>query len=257
MEKRLKRGDVGVNKLDAACREHDIIYAKHLKGPERKEADKVLASEAWKRVKAKDASFGERAAALAVAGVMKAKSKLGLGLKKNKPKTVKKKKNLSTFRSIVEKTKQSLKGKQPETVDKAIEIALSAAKVSAKNKKKSGISSIPRVIPVPKIGGVLPVIPIFAALSALGALMGGSASVANAVMSSKNAKNNLTETTRHNETMEAIALGKDKSGNGLYLRPYKTGLGIYYTKTAKKKKCRQGITKKNSKCTQSFIEVAT
>lgn len=64
-----------------------------------------------------------------------------------------------------------------------------------------------RIIPAPKIGGVLPMIPIFAGLSALGALMGGSAGVANAVVSANKAKNDLKEVQRHNQLIEAIALG--------------------------------------------------
>lgn len=71
--------------------------------------------------------------------------------------------------------------------------------------------------------------------------MGGSASVANAVVSSKNAKRSLEEATRHNRTMESIAIGRDKFGNGLYLRPYRKGLGLYY---GKKKKLQKKLKKK-------------
>lgn len=43
----------------------------------------------------------------------------------------------------------------------------------------------------------------------------------------KNANENLDELIRHNESMEAIALGKSRTGDGLYLKPYKSGLGLY------------------------------
>lgn len=84
------------------------------------------------------------------------------------------------------------------------------------------------MISVPKLGGALPLIPIFAGLSALGALMGGTASVANAVVNANDAKKRLGEAQRHNETMEAIALGRtSKKGDGLYLEPYKRGYGLF------------------------------
>lgn len=86
----------------------------------------------------------------------------------------------------------------------------------------------PRVIEVPKTGGILPLIPIFAGLSALGALSGGAAGIAKAVNDAKAAKQELEESQRHNKTMEAIAL----RGKGLYLKPYKSGLGLFL-----KKKC--------------------
>ena len=48
----------------------------------RHAADRILAQRAWERVIAKDASLGEKAAAWAVTNAMKAKTKLGMGLKK-------------------------------------------------------------------------------------------------------------------------------------------------------------------------------
>lgn len=63
LEKRLQRGDTGINKLDEACKEHDIAYTS--KNNEIKhEADKKLISQAWKSVKARDATFGEKSSAL-------------------------------------------------------------------------------------------------------------------------------------------------------------------------------------------------
>lgn len=110
-------------------------------------------------------------------------------------------------------------------------MASAAAKqVVTKNiPKRIIVEKLPRVIPLPKVGGVLPLIPIFAGLSALGALMGGSASISNAVINANSAKNKLKESQKHNETMEAIALGKQplRSGNGLFLTPYKKGYGLY------------------------------
>lgn len=80
LQKRLARGDRGINSLDAACKEHDIAYSKSKDITERHKADQILQERAWDRVKSGDASFGERAAALLVSGGMKVKRKLGMGL---------------------------------------------------------------------------------------------------------------------------------------------------------------------------------
>lgn len=236
LEKRLKRNDLGVNELDKAAKEHDIAYSKTNKMSERHQADKILQKKAWKRVKSKDASIGERALALGVAGIMKAKRKLGLGIK-NKPRKKKTKKGVKkavikqVFQKAIKEAKSEISKKKPQTVPSAAELALGAAKAAIKNHKipkKNIQSGLPRIIPVPKFGGVLPLVPIFAGLSALGALMGGSASVANAVVSANNAKKNFKEAQRHNETMEAISIGRNaKTGSGLYLMPYKKGYGLY------------------------------
>ena len=86
LEERLRRGDKGINELDEACKVHDITYAQNKDINSRNIADKVLAEKAWTRVKAKDSSVGEKVAAYAVANIMKAKSKLGMGVKRNRQK---------------------------------------------------------------------------------------------------------------------------------------------------------------------------
>ena len=91
LEKRLARGDQGINLLDAACREHDIAYSRSNDLVERHAADKILAKKARRRIVARDSTLGERAAATAVWAAMKAKTKIGMGTKKKtKKKTVKK-----------------------------------------------------------------------------------------------------------------------------------------------------------------------
>lgn len=84
LAKRLARGDLGINKLDKACKEHDIAYSKFSDSEHRSVADKVLASKAWERVKSTDASVGERAAALTVAAAMKAKTAVGGGRRRRR-----------------------------------------------------------------------------------------------------------------------------------------------------------------------------
>ncbi|KAF2889561.1 hypothetical protein ILUMI_16612 [Ignelater luminosus] len=67
-------------------------------------------------------------------------------------------------------------GKRKLDLSKASRVAFKAL---GKMKKKT--IKTPRVITVPKTGGILPLIPIFAGLSALGALSGGAAGIAKAV----------------------------------------------------------------------------
>ena len=91
LTKRLARGDVGINPMDAACREHDIAYSQSNDLTDRHAADKVLAKEARKRVTARDSALSERAAAAAVWAAMKAKTKIGMGMKSKKKTTTGKK----------------------------------------------------------------------------------------------------------------------------------------------------------------------
>lgn len=82
LDKRLARKDKPKNKLDEAAMEHDIFYRDHKRTKERHQADKILAKKAMERFHSKDASIGEKLTALATAGVMKTKVKLGMGLSK-------------------------------------------------------------------------------------------------------------------------------------------------------------------------------
>lgn len=218
LKTRLARGDPGINKLDSFCKSHDIAYSKSNNLTDRHKADLELANKAWDRVKSSDAGLGERAAALAITNAMKAKVKMGMGYKQkkrnNKSKTV-------AFRAAVRNAQKKLKSVKSQNLNQAINTAIIAAKSFVKNKNVR----TPRIIPIPKTGGVLPfLLPLFAGLSAIGSLSGGAASVAKAITDAKNAKKTLAEKQRHNQTMETIAL---KNGKGLYLKPYKKGLGLY------------------------------
>ena len=84
LRKRLQRGDPGINKLDQACKQHDISYSKYSDSAHRSVADKILAEKAWERVKSSDAGLGERAAALAVTAAMKGKTAFGGGRRKKR-----------------------------------------------------------------------------------------------------------------------------------------------------------------------------
>lgn len=230
LQKRLTRGDRGINQLDASCKVHDIAYDTYKGDKERRAADKILSSEAWKRVTSNDAGIGERTAALAVATTMKAKiglSKIGNGLKKrvcqkNKNRS-KNKKNIRkvgkcTFKKMIDHTKKALKIAKPRSADHIIDTAL----VAAKNVGQSRTVSKPRIIPLPRTGGVLPLVPIFAGLSALGSLVGGSANIVRAIKSTNDGRKAL----KSGQT-GIVKVGKSKTGEGLYLKPYKHGYGLY------------------------------
>lgn len=204
LQKRLLRGDRGINQLDEACMYHDIAYNNSDLNVRHK-ADLELLNMAKKRLKSKDSGKNEKVASWIVKNAMKAKLKAGAGVR--------------SFMSVVNKIKSQLRKIKSKDNSSAIKYAYAAAKKLFSNKK--GVR-FPRCIPIPKCGGVLPLIPIFAGLSALGSLAGGAAGIAKAVNDSKMAQKNYQESQRHNKMMEAVALGK-----GLYLKPHKKGAGLY------------------------------
>lgn len=233
LQERLLRGDKGINPLDESCKEHDIAYDRFSDLADRHRADQILANKAFERVRSSNSSLGEKLAALAVGATMKAKVKMGMGKKNRRKRKSKAKLGMGRrrsnripqrgkrggaipFRKLVRKARDVIRNTKPVDILKAAKLALASVRGLKRN-----ITS-PRIIPIPKTGGFLPLIPLFAGLSALGALSGGAAGIAKAVQDSKAAQEQLKESQRHNQTMEAIALGK-----GLYLKPYKKGLGLY------------------------------
>uniref|UniRef100_A0A2S2NK18 Phospholipase A2-like domain-containing protein n=1 Tax=Schizaphis graminum TaxID=13262 RepID=A0A2S2NK18_SCHGA len=72
---RIARGQLGINKLDEACRLHDSVYTSSTDFKLRMEADMKLETQAWERVIAKDSSYKEKIAAWMVTNVMKVKRK--------------------------------------------------------------------------------------------------------------------------------------------------------------------------------------
>lgn len=232
LEKRLARGDPGINRLDVACKDHDIAYSKHSDSGERSLADKSLQEAAMKRVFSKDASLGERATALGVAAAMKAKrslTKVGKGMTQANKRCVNKKKKEIAVAKLIKNARAAIKKSKPENIDSAIKVAIAAVK----KHKKGKLVKNPRIIKLPAYtGGVLPLIPIFAGLSALGTIVGSTAGIVNAINNTKNAQKELEESQRHNKTMEAIAIGT-KSGKGFYLHPNKNGAGFYLAPESK------------------------
>ncbi|XP_043471642.1 uncharacterized protein LOC122504549 [Leptopilina heterotoma] len=234
LAKRLARGDPGINPLDQACREHDIAYSQNKDNLENRHvADRILAEKAWNRVRASDAKLGEKAAAWAVTNAMKIKTKLGMGLK-SKMKKKKNKKATFPLRNIVLAAKKFIT--PSNDTSSAIKSALEGARIAVKVAGGKCKVKQPRILPIPKkIGGFLSfLIPLFASLSAIGALSGGAAGIAKAVNDARAAKNQLEECQRHNRAMESLAVGK-----GLYLKPYKQGLGLACAVEKRKKKLKK------------------
>ena len=173
MAKRLARGDIGINPLDAACKEHDITYSRNREIVQaRNEADKILAEKAWNSVKSKDARFDEKAAAYAVTNTMKLKSRFGMVSRKRR-RVVKKrarvgkslKKKVSLKKIIIAGAFKSTPSNCALTV---IRTALKKARSAVKEAGGKKNIEIPRILPVPaKTGCMLPfLIPMFAGLSA-------------------------------------------------------------------------------------------
>lgn len=89
LKDKIAKGIPPLNSLDRLCQNHDFAYEQFKDTDTRNKADKTLQDGAWSRVVSSNASAGERLAALAVAGAMKAKRTIsGAGKRrKNKNKT--------------------------------------------------------------------------------------------------------------------------------------------------------------------------
>lgn len=96
LEKRLARGDMGINPLDEACKQHDIAYANYKDLKERHQADNTLLKNALSRISSGETPWRERLAAIGVSAAMKAKLKLGMGIKSNKLRDKMKKSQLNS-----------------------------------------------------------------------------------------------------------------------------------------------------------------
>lgn len=205
LHERLVRGDKGINKLDEYCKYHDIAYNKYQSLKDRHKADITLLKMAKKRALSSDASTGEKLAANLVNNLMLTKLSTGAGLKKN-------------FKSIVSHTKKCIRKIKPKCRKKLIELAYAAAR----ELNQDSPSKLPRIIAMPKSGGVLPLIPIFAGLSAAGSIASGISGIVKTIKEYKAAKKRLKEMEQHNQNVGGVCIG-----NGLRLNRYKDGLGLY------------------------------
>lgn len=221
MEKRLARGDKGINPLDAACRDHDIVYSKYTGSEERQKADLKLKSIANQRILARDSSVGERLAAATVSAAMKVKTNLGRigsGLKrmirnKRKKKTTKRKD--ITFSKLVSGVRINVRKSKPKSLQCAIKASIAAARKLRSGKR---ITKIPRIIKVPSIsGGLLPIIPILSGLAATGTIAN---TLVNIVKALKTIRSSGGARIVQKKLGAGLYLSNAKSGQGLYLKPY-------------------------------------
>ena len=90
-----------------------------------------------------------------------------------------------TFNKVVTHAKKRISKLKPKSKKILTELAYTAARELASDDFPI---KLPRVIPLPKTGGFLPLIPIFAGLSAAGSLAGGIAGITKAVNNYKLAK---------------------------------------------------------------------
>ena len=93
---------------------------------------------------------------------------------------------------------------------------------------KTKKTKVPRLITIPKKGGVLPLIQIFAILSILGALTDG---VANVVEVANEFNRNTPSHLGNGLYLTPCKGNSYKIGSGLYLTPYKSGRGAKAKKT--------------------------
>lgn len=243
LRKRLARGDPGKNKLDIACRDHDLAYATCEGTKNRRKADKVLIKRAFERIYSRDAKLDERAAALLVSGLMSAKvglTKIGLGLGDRKTlKKMKGRKNQSiTFNKLtrgvkesIKKTKSSASNRSPSK--KIIQAAIRSARDMKRGKT---VKKIPRVLKLPKFGGSLnTLLPILSGLSSIGSITASAVGVAKAIKDIQTAKKQLVKGNKRQLNMigeKKIARGvnliykktdRHARGSGFYLKPYHHG----------------------------------
>jgi Phospholipase A2-like domain len=229
LQKRLNRGDVGVNPLDEACKQHDIVYANKSDKESREEADKRLEEEAWERVKAKDAKWGEKAAAWVTTNMIKAKRKLSGGCiscndgccdRDRAAGTTERKRQRKG--GVIEFRNRDMLAATKSGRAKGGKTGLRKRKTQRRVAVRKADNTQFRVIPIPKRGGLLPALPaILAGLAAVGAVANTTSSIANAVKNINEARKSFTK--------DSDATKSVKVGKGLYLRPYKAGLGLFFT----------------------------
>lgn len=242
LEKRLARGDPGKNKLDVACKDHDIAYAECGDTKSRRKADKVLIQQAIKQIFSKNAKLDERAAALLVSSIMSAKialTKIGLGLDdktiKKKKKNRKNRRKSISFSKLVRGGRESIK--KSKLISSPLDETIRAAIRSGREIKRGKTVKVPRVLKLPKFGKSLQsILPILSGLSANGSITASALGVKKAIKDIEIAKKLLmienqqqNSSGQQNMSLEKkIGRGlnliynsdKNTKGSGFYLKPF-------------------------------------
>lgn len=249
LEKRLARGDPGINKLDAACKDHDIAYSECSDTKSRRKADNVLVARAFKRIYSNDANLKERAAALLVSGLMSAKmglTKVGLGLgssgsrrrrriskkMKRRPRakvTKKTNRNVNrtklkrksiTFKKLIQGVRSNIK--QSKAKSSSMNNTIKAAIRSGMDIKRGKTVKMSRVLKLPKFGGsIQSILPILTGLSAIGSITSSAVGVVKAIKDIENAKKQLGKYNVNGEKKigRGLSLIYKAKGSGFYLKP--------------------------------------
>ncbi len=243
LAKRLSRGDKGINPLDEAAKQHDIFYSQHKDTTSRHIADKELENKAWNRVLAKDSSLGEKAAAYLTTNLMKAKRHLGMGLndkdarRKNRSCRRSSKKKIGGSMTLpllvrtIRKQLQRGKGisyKENNATGDLKKYASKSLQLARKRAKGKKIIRVPRIVPIPKTGGALPLIPILAGIAAVKTIAGGVDTIVNTVKNIVDAKRKIFPGSKETVPVgKGLFLSGRKKGYGLFLDSDTRGYGLF------------------------------
>ncbi len=192
-----------------------MFYDRYKDVKERHKADKILADRAAELAKSKDINWKERVASYFVSKIMHSKVMLGFGMKKKCGRGLVMDDKI--FNKIIKKTRKVLKREKPSTEIQAVKLAMKVAKKSLKGKDKSKIQ-VPRVIPIPRTGGFIGLVPILTAISTISSAFGGITSII------KNIGEIRDLWKKYKESKE---LKTGQIGNGLKIKKFKQGLGIF------------------------------
>ena len=121
LTERTECGDVGINPLDEACRQHDLAYTDS--NSDRRQADRVLAQYAFSRMLAEETPSDERTGAVMTACCMVSKitfEKFFSRIKNVMRKRDKKDKNSERRQIKKDKKKKEHKAKDKKKIDKII-----------------------------------------------------------------------------------------------------------------------------------------
>lgn len=221
----------GINPLDEAAKQHDIAYSRFKDLPNRHKADKKLELKAWERVKAKDASLSEKGVAWLTTTAMKLKRKLEGGSvrttrRQQKRKSIRKKKRKTSstlsFNQFVSKARRAIKNRKNSRNDDLSSLVKHSLAAIKKYKVKNQPIK-PRILPLPQVGGFIPLIPILTALSHVGSLASGVSSIVNAIKNIKSVRDQYKAQKGSGISFDSLNC---KVGSNLRVLPYKKGLGL-------------------------------
>ena len=111
LAKHIQRGDIGINPLDEACRQHDLAY--NNPSSNRRQADRILAEYAFSRMLAGETPPDERTVAMMTACCMV--SKITFEKFFSRIKKVIKKRNKKNNKSKIDKIKEDKKPKDKKS----------------------------------------------------------------------------------------------------------------------------------------------